>query len=58
MLVMKRKIGQFILIGDNIRVTITAAGSGWAKIGVEAPREVIVDREEVSERRVLVKPAE
>lgn len=52
MLVMKRHVGERILIGDDIIITLTEAGGGWAKIGVEAPRHIAVDREEIHERRL------
>jgi carbon storage regulator len=50
MLVLTRKRQQSILIGENIRITIVDAGRGNVRVGVEAPRELAVDREEVRER--------
>lgn len=50
MLVLTRKRQQSILIGENIRITIVDAGRGNVRVGVEAPRDLAVDREEVRAR--------
>jgi carbon storage regulator len=47
MLVVSRAVGEAIVIGDDIRVMITHIGSGKVRLGIEAPREVTVHREEV-----------
>jgi carbon storage regulator len=47
MLVLSRKVGQKILIGDNISVTVVRVGQGGVRIGVEAPEEMEVVREEL-----------
>ena len=49
MLVLSRKINQSIVIGDNVRVVIVAIDRDQVKLGVEAPREVSVHREEIYE---------
>ena len=54
MLVLKRKIGETIVIdvrGVIVRVVVTRKNPEGVWLGIEAPREVIVDREEVYERR-------
>ena len=51
MLVLTRQQGQSILIGDNIRIVINAITRTAVKIGIEAPREVNIVREEINERR-------
>jgi carbon storage regulator len=48
MLVLGRKENQSIIIGDNIRVTIVGRSGSSIRIGVQAPREVPVIREEVT----------
>lgn len=48
MLVVSRKIGQRILIGDKITVTVVKVGSGGVRIGVEAPAEMAIIREELA----------
>jgi len=50
MLVLQRFEGQAILIGDDIRVTVEMIKGERVRIGVEAPKHVRVDREEVRER--------
>lgn len=50
MLVLSRKIGQSLLIGPNIRLTVCAISGGQVRIGIEAPQEVKVLREEVARR--------
>ena len=50
MLVLTRKTGESIIIDGNIRITVTSCGDGRVKIGVEAPRDVRVDRAEVAAR--------
>jgi len=50
MLILTRKIGESIIIGDNIAVTILGVKGGQIKVGVNAPREVSVHREEIYEK--------
>jgi carbon storage regulator len=50
MLVLSRKIGEDIIIDGSIRITITAIKGDRVRIGVEAPAEVHVDRQEVRDR--------
>jgi len=47
-LVLSRKIGERILIGDKIAVTVVKIGHGGVRIGVEAPPELAVVREELA----------
>lgn len=47
MLVLSRKVGEKILIGENVVITIVRITQGTVRIGVEAPREMAVIREEV-----------
>ncbi len=48
MLVLSRKVGERILIGDKIAVTVVKIGHGGVRIGVEAPTELAVVREELA----------
>lgn len=50
MLVVSRKIGERILIGDKIVVTVVKIGSGGVRIGIEAPTEMAIIREELAEQ--------
>lgn len=47
MLVLTRKIDQSIIIGDNIKLIVVDIRGDQVKIGIEAPRDVTVHREEV-----------
>ncbi|HHT73220.1 MAG TPA: carbon storage regulator CsrA [Firmicutes bacterium] len=47
MLVLTRKIDQGIMIGDNIKIIVVDVRGDQVKLGIEAPREVVVHREEV-----------
>jgi carbon storage regulator len=50
MLVLSRKVGERILIGDDIRITVVRVSGGGVRIGVEAPAEKAVIREELKEQ--------
>jgi carbon storage regulator len=47
MLVLSRKQGQSIYIGDNVRITVIVIDSEKIRLGIDAPKDVSVDREEV-----------
>ena len=49
MLVLSRKINETILIGDNVRVTLLGIEGDKIKIGIDAPRDVKIFREELIE---------
>jgi carbon storage regulator len=51
MLVLTRRIGEEIVIDGSIRVTIVAIQEGRVRLGVTAPENVRVDRQEIHERR-------
>jgi carbon storage regulator len=51
MLVLSRRTGDELVIGGQIRITITAVKGDRVRLGVLAPPEVRVDREEVHRRR-------
>ena len=50
MLVLTRKLGESIRIGDDIIVKVVDLDSRHVKLGIEAPRSVSVNREEIYER--------
>lgn len=50
MLVVSRKIGERVLIGDKIAVTVVKVGNGGVRIGIEAPPEMAIVREELAEQ--------
>ncbi len=50
MLVVSRKVGERILIGDKVAITVIKIGSSGVRIGVEAPKEMPVVRQELAEQ--------
>lgn len=50
MLILTRKVGETIVINDNIRVTVLQVKSGQVRLGIEAPKDVSVHRQEIQER--------
>ena len=52
MLVLTRRVGEQIVIGRDIRITVVDVGGNKVRLGVTAPAEVRVDRQEVHEQRL------
>lgn len=50
MLILTRRIGEKLIIGDNVTVSVLGVKGCQVRIGIEAPRDVKVDREEVHQR--------
>ncbi len=50
MLVLSRKVGERIWIGDEIAITVVRLTSGGVRIGIEAPSELAVVREELKQK--------
>lgn len=50
MLVLSRRVGEALIIGDEITVTILDVKGSQVRVGIKAPREVPVVREELLER--------
>lgn len=50
MLILTRRVGETLMIGDDIAVTVLGVKGGQVRVGVNAPRDVIVHREEIYER--------
>ena len=53
MLILMRRAGESIRIGDDITVKIVSLDRNRVRVGVNAPRNVRVDREEVAEKKRL-----
>lgn len=47
MLVLTRKLGERVLIGDDVMITIIDVGRGQVKLGISAPEGVQIYREEI-----------
>ena len=50
MLVLTRKLGESIAIGDDIKVTIIEIKGKQVRIGIEAPQQIVVHREEIHQK--------
>lgn len=50
MLVMTRKVGERIVIGENVTVTVVLIGGGFVRVGIEAPPEYAIVRRELLNR--------
>jgi carbon storage regulator len=50
MLILSRKMGESIHVGDSVTVTVLGVARGQVKIGIEAPRELTVHRDEIYRR--------
>ncbi|MCX7725282.1 MAG: carbon storage regulator CsrA [Chitinispirillaceae bacterium] len=50
MLVLTRKLGESIRIGDNIIIKVVELDGKHVKLGIEAPKSISVNREEIYER--------
>lgn len=50
MLILTRKVGESVLIGNDISITVLSVRGNQVKLGVQAPKEVSVHREEIYQR--------
>ena len=50
MLILTRRVGETVMIGDDISVTIIDAKGSQIRVGINAPKDVTVHREEIYER--------
>jgi carbon storage regulator len=51
MLILTRRAGEMLRIGDDIEVIVMAVNGSQVRIGVKAPKDIVVDREEIAERK-------
>lgn len=50
MLILTRRIGELIRIGDNTLITVLGIKGGQIKVGIDAPKDVSVHREEIYQK--------
>ena len=47
MLIIRRRVGESILLGEEVEVEVLECGQGQVKLGIRAPREIVVLRKEI-----------
>lgn len=50
MLILSRKVGETLVIGGNIEITVLGSKGNQVRLGINAPKEVSVHREEIQEK--------
>ncbi len=47
MLIIRRRVGESILVGEEVEVEVLECGQGQVKLGIRGPREIVVLRKEI-----------
>ncbi|MCG3169474.1 MAG: Translational regulator CsrA [Pseudomonadales bacterium] len=50
MLILTRRVGETLMIGDNVTITVLGVKGNQVRLGVNAPKDVTVHREEIYQR--------
>lgn len=58
MLILTRRIGESIIINDDIKIAITGIKGSQVRIGITAPANVKINREEIYERKYMSHPSD
>lgn len=58
MLILTRRVNEAVMIGDGITVTVLGIKGGQVRLGINAPRDVAVHREEIFQRIDHDKPGD
>jgi len=51
MLILTRRPNETLCIGDDVRITVLGVNGAQVRLGIQAPRSVVVDREEIYQRK-------